>query len=198
MNFTIDDTYGDPTTNRNITYFPKGAWRDGVKCRNCTAHLEASNVYNVSFNRVIDRTRASKLTTSQRSWTESLFDPSPDCGDDATIIPSASVVFNGSYLVRSSHPLVLFSTYEGTAVYVLCAIAQLSWSRPTNSNMTFLLDGQVAGVFLRAPSGPAGYEYNVTVFSQTNLMPGAHNLTIQNGHVNGTRSLVLLDAVLYT
>ncbi|KAG9223177.1 hypothetical protein CCMSSC00406_0000134 [Pleurotus cornucopiae] len=161
MNFTIDDTYGDPTTNRNITYFPKGAWRDGVKCRNCTAHLQASNVYN-------------------RSWTESLFDPLADCGDDATIIPSASVVFNG------------------TAVYVLCAIAQLGWSHTTNSNMTFLLDGQVSGFFSRASSGPAGYEYNVTVFSQTNLMPGAHNLTIQNGHVNGTRSLVLLDAVLYT
>ncbi|KAF9498164.1 hypothetical protein BDN71DRAFT_1443906 [Pleurotus eryngii] len=161
MNITIDDTYGDPTTNGNITYFPKGAWRDGVRCRNCTAHLEASNVYN-------------------RSWTESVFDPLPDCGDDATIIPSASVVFNG------------------TAVYVLCAIAQLGWSHPTNSNMMFLLDGQVTGAFSRASSGPAGYEYNVTVFSQTNLTPGAHNLTIQNGNVNGTRSLVLLDAVLYT
>ncbi|KAL4261057.1 VWFA domain-containing protein [Pleurotus pulmonarius] len=160
MNFTIDDTYGDPTTNRNITYFPEGAWRDGEKCGNCTAHLEASNVYN-------------------RSWTESLFVPLPDCGD-TTVIPSASVVFNG------------------TAVYVLCAIAQFGWSHRTDSNMTFLIDGKVAGTFSRPSLGPAGYEYNVTVFSKTNLLPGEHNLTIQNGHINGTRSLILLDAILYT
>lgn len=82
-------------------------------------------------------------------------------------------------------------------MYVLCAIAQLG-SHSTNSNMTFLIDGKVAGIFSRASSGPAGYEYNVTVFSETSLIPGPHNLTIQNGHVNGPRSLVLLDSILYT
>lgn len=64
--------------------------------------------------------------------------------------------------------------------------------------MTFLIDGKVAGTFSRPSLGPAGYEYNVTVFSKTNLLPGEHNLTIQNGHINGTRSLILLDAILYT
>ncbi|KAK7450644.1 hypothetical protein VKT23_012955 [Stygiomarasmius scandens] len=50
---------------------------------------------------------------------------------------------------------------------------------------------------MRAP-GTNDYEYNVPVYVNEDLSPGFHDLKIQNGHVNGIKSLILLDYVIFT
>ncbi|KAG9224295.1 hypothetical protein CCMSSC00406_0004794 [Pleurotus cornucopiae] len=108
-----------------------------------------------------------------RTWKDSTYDPKLE-------VPSASVSFTG------------------TAVYVLCALSH-SKARPFgSSNMTFFIDDRLAGNFTQEAPGAAGFDYNVAVFVQTNLPSTEHNLTIQNGYVDGPRTLMLLDAIIYT
>lgn len=64
--------------------------------------------------------------------------------------------------------------------------------------MSFFIDGQPVGAFFKVPPGVDGYDYNVSVYSNTSLTPGLHTLIIQNGRINGNQSLLLLDSVVYT
>ncbi|KAJ8520582.1 hypothetical protein ONZ45_g2609 [Pleurotus djamor] len=116
----------------------------------------------------------------RRTWTDSTFNRNPGSNSFPNTVLSASVTFNG------------------TAVYVQCALARTRSSPTGDSDMTFLIDGQIAGAFARDAPGEDGYDYNVTVFSKTDLSPGVHSLVLLNGHVNGTKALVLLDSIIYT
>ncbi|KAJ7590693.1 hypothetical protein C8J56DRAFT_782683 [Mycena floridula] len=95
---------------------------------------------------------------------------------------------------------VLFAslTFNGTAVYVYVALANTLSSPTGNSDMSFLVDGVLLGTFVRPAPGEPGYLYNVPVFSVAGLSSGVHTLTIENGHVDGLKSLILLDYVVYT
>ncbi|KAF4592735.1 hypothetical protein EYR38_008435 [Pleurotus pulmonarius] len=115
-----------------------------------------------------------------RTWTDSTFSESASGREVPGIVPTASVGFNG------------------TAVYVLCALARSKSTPYGNSDMRFFIDGHLAGTFSREAPGTPGYEYNVTVFSIANLLPTEHIITIQNGHSGGPPSLMLLDAIVYT
>ncbi|KAF9072770.1 hypothetical protein BDP27DRAFT_1400695 [Rhodocollybia butyracea] len=96
-------------------------------------------------------------------------------------------------------PLTASMSFNGTAVYIFCALADSSTSPYGDSDMTFYIDGAIRGTFIQtAPGTPKVYQYSVPVFSLTSLSPGQHTLTIQNGHVNGTRALILLDEIIYT
>lgn len=103
-------------------------------------------------------------------------------GDKApSIVPTASAIFNG------------------TAVYVLCALDLSTTKKYSNSaDMYFFIDNNFVGAFSQEAPGTTGYEYNVTVFAIVNLLPMEHNITIQNGHVGGPSSLMLLDVIIYT
>ncbi|KIK58739.1 hypothetical protein GYMLUDRAFT_141516, partial [Collybiopsis luxurians FD-317 M1] len=95
-------------------------------------------------------------------------------------------------------PLTASLLFNGTAVHVFCALAESSTSPDGNSDMSFLIDGILAGTFLQKAPGNNNYKYGVPVFSNTSLSPSQHNLTIQNGHINGPKSLMLLDQIVYT
>lgn len=64
--------------------------------------------------------------------------------------------------------------------------------------MSFFINGTLMNTFSEPAPGTNGYDYNVTVFSAPSLPPGLHNLAIQNGHIDGPKSLMLLDAIVYT
>ncbi|KAG6857671.1 hypothetical protein H0H87_010240 [Tephrocybe sp. NHM501043] len=66
------------------------------------------------------------------------------------------------------------------------------------ADMIFLIDWQPAGNYYRVLTGDGAFEYNTLVFGNQTLPQGNHTLTIQNGHVGGTRSRVLLDYITYT
>ena len=86
----------------------------------------------------------------------------------------------------------------GSAIYVICALALTTSSPAGNSDMSFYIDQQLVGTFAQSAPGTSGYQYNVTVYANSALTYGTHTFTIQNGHVNGPKSLVLLDRIIYT
>lgn len=64
--------------------------------------------------------------------------------------------------------------------------------------MTFLIDGQPVGSFSQLPDGATNYDFNVPVYVNTSIPFGVHTFTLENGHVNDTKSLVLLDYIIYS
>lgn len=88
--------------------------------------------------------------------------------------------------------------FTGTAVYVFCTLALTTASPDGDSDMTFYIDGSIVGTFVHSAPGTSGYEYNVSVYSNTSLSPGFHNLVLQNGHTNGEKSLMIFDYITYT
>ncbi|KAI0358959.1 hypothetical protein OH77DRAFT_1121930 [Trametes cingulata] len=89
-------------------------------------------------------------------------------------------------------------TFEGTAVYVFCIVTRSAVSPDGNSDMSFFLDGLLAGKFVQPPNGDAGFQYNVPVYVNESLPAGQHSIAIVNGELNGNKSLILLDYIVYT
>ncbi|KAJ3993780.1 hypothetical protein F5050DRAFT_1779506 [Lentinula boryana] len=140
-------------------------------------------------------------------WTpRSASNPCPAC----TAKPDTDLFFDGTFhdgtfypLPGSNNftnvPLTASIVFNGTAVYVFCALAQSSDSPDGDSDMSFYIDGSLKDTFVKiAPGNNNTYNYSVNVFSVDSLTPGLHNLTLQNGHVNGFKSLMLLDEIVYT
>ncbi|KAF8061019.1 hypothetical protein FPV67DRAFT_1512485 [Lyophyllum atratum] len=114
------------------------------------------------------------------TWHDGTFYPAPGSNDFPNTPLSASVTFNG------------------TAVYVICILARTTATPFGDSNMTFVIDGNVADTFVKPAPGTTGFDYNVTVYSNPSLEPGTHTITIQNGHVNGPKSIMIIDRIIYT
>ncbi|KAJ3575895.1 hypothetical protein NP233_g789 [Leucocoprinus birnbaumii] len=131
-----------------------------------------------------------------------------DC-NGCTAHPSASSLYKGTWHDSTfnnetgsndvpNQPLLAHFTFNGTALYIFCVLAR-STDHPSGlSDMTFYINGTIIGTFTKPAPGTDGYDYNVTVFQATSLPPGLHDLAIQNGHINGPKSLMLLDAIAYT
>ncbi|KAF9463806.1 hypothetical protein BDZ94DRAFT_1163261 [Collybia nuda] len=115
------------------------------------------------------------------TWHESTFNP----------IDSSSNNFPNT-------PLTVTVQFNGTAVYVLCALALTRSSPFGNSDMSFFIDNQLVGNFSRPAPNLPGYEYNIPVYSNKTLPPGLHELLIVNGRVNGTKSLIIIDQIVYS
>jgi hypothetical protein len=61
VNVTIDDTFGDPKTGAQVTYFPDG-WNNGTNCSECTARPDVGRVYLATVSRI--------FTTSSQAFDE--------------------------------------------------------------------------------------------------------------------------------
>ncbi|KAF8213577.1 hypothetical protein K438DRAFT_2009737 [Mycena galopus ATCC 62051] len=88
-------------------------------------------------------------------------------------------------------PLTASVNFDGSAVYVYCAL-----SPNANSDMTFFLDGAVVGNFVQPAVDE--FQYGVLVYSNPSITPGLHTLTLQNGQQNGNESVMILDSIVYT
>ncbi|KAF9072768.1 hypothetical protein BDP27DRAFT_1319963 [Rhodocollybia butyracea] len=122
--------------------------------------------------------------------------PCPGCGTN----PNYAMMFDdtfhdGTFFPAANVPLTASMLFNGTAVYIFCALAQ---SSNGISDMTFFIDGVNRGTFTRSIAPGIPYQYSIPVFSIASLSPGQHTLTIQNGHVNGTKALTMLDEIIYT
>lgn len=63
----------------------------------------------------------------------------------------------------------------------------------------FYIDNELKDTFNKSALGLNDtYDYNVPVFSISSLTLDFHELVLQNGIVNGSKSLVLLDYILYS
>lgn len=130
------------------------------------------------------------------------------CGD-CTAQPSPSLFYRGTWHDSTfnkdpgsndvpNQPLLAQFTFSGTALYVFCVLAHQTDHPSGLSDMTFSINGTIIGTFMKPAPGTNGFDPNVTVFHSTSLPQGRHDLVIQNGHVNGPKSLMLLDAIAYT
>ncbi|KAF8987749.1 hypothetical protein BDQ17DRAFT_1199528, partial [Cyathus striatus] len=113
---------------------------------------------------------------------------------------------DGTYFPANSNlpptgPLNFTFSFNGTAIYVFCAIALSTTSPDGYSNMTFYIDNELVGQFERVPPGTQGaYLYNVSVYSNTSLPAGEHTFMLQNGQFGngGNKSLTLFDYLVYS
>ncbi|KAJ7275496.1 hypothetical protein B0H12DRAFT_263635 [Mycena haematopus] len=164
------------------------------------------NSHALLVNVTIDDTTGDPLTgalvtyTPLDAWTES--GPLPctqSCPPGTPNVQSLNgwTYHNSTFSPNSgSFPNVpLTATVQFNAVYVYCA---LSRSPNANADMTFFLDGVVVGNFTQTPIGTAGFDYDVLVYANPSILPGAHTLTLQNGHQNGVESVMILDSIVYT
>ncbi|KAF8988774.1 hypothetical protein BDQ17DRAFT_1373849 [Cyathus striatus] len=96
---------------------------------------------------------------------------------DGTYYPANSSLGN------ATGPLNAMFMFNGSAIYVFCAIALESDFGI--SNMTFFIDGE---------------NYDVLVYSNTSLAPRPHQFTLQNGEFGneGNVSFTLFDYLIYS
>ncbi|KAF9072769.1 hypothetical protein BDP27DRAFT_1445502 [Rhodocollybia butyracea] len=151
-------------------------------------------------NVTIDDANPSIIYLPDGAWhTRNPSTPCPGCSAN----PNYTMMFDGTFHdgtfdsvpgVASfpNIPLTASMSFNGTAVYIFCALAHRT------SDMTFFIDGVNRSTFTQPIAPGTLYQYSVPVFSITSLSPGQHALTIQSGHVNGTKTLTLLDKIIYT
>ncbi|TFK30720.1 hypothetical protein FA15DRAFT_662752 [Coprinopsis marcescibilis] len=97
-----------------------------------------------------------------------------------------------------NQPLFASVRFKGEAVYVYCVIPRTADFPAGHSDMTFFIDNQRVGVFVRNPPGTPGFDYDVLVYQNTSIPPGPHELIIQNGNRNGPKSILMLDRIVYS
>ncbi|KAF4607173.1 hypothetical protein EYR38_001233 [Pleurotus pulmonarius] len=90
-------------------------------------------------------------------------------------------------------------TFKGAAVYINCILAPATAAGVNrgNTELTFILDGNVEQIQRDAPNFP---QYT-TIFQKEGLQPDMkHRLTIVNGHERGkyNQAMMFLDSIVYT
>ncbi|KAF7310547.1 hypothetical protein HMN09_00597500 [Mycena chlorophos] len=111
------------------------------------------------------------------TWHESSF--SLSSGGFPNIPSTATIVFNGS------------------AVYVNGIIPGIASNTSANIDLVFFLDGVQVGGFSQA-TGTSRTFQGVTVLALENIAARTHTLAIQNGQLDGSDSLLILDSIVYT
>lgn len=102
---------------------------------------------------------------------------------------------DSTYIVGGPEHTITFG-FNGTAVYVYHLLAGHYNYTITFTNLTFFLDDQHVGQFVRPPDNTSHILYNVLVFHQTNLSHQPHSFkTVTNGPSN---ALILFDYAIYT
>jgi hypothetical protein len=182
VNVTVDDTLGDPITGQQFSYLPAGSWNVGQTCTACTARPDPSLLF-------------------AGTWHDGTFNPLPGSNANPNQPIVATIPFNGpSPFLISLSPFHSSrkSFFIGSAVYVFVALADSLVSPDGTSDMTFVIDDNIVGTFTLLPLGLPTYQYNVSVYSNTSLPAGPHTLSVVTGQVNGPKSLILLDYIVYT
>ncbi|KAI0327006.1 hypothetical protein GY45DRAFT_1257860 [Cubamyces sp. BRFM 1775] len=155
-----------------------------------------------SINVTIDDTLGDRSNGAQITYEpDSLWNIGQNCSA-CTAHPDPSLVLDGTWhdgTTEAGSDELLTATvgFNGVAIYVFCIVTRSSVSPDGNSDMTFFVDGQQAGQYEVPPDGDTTYTYNVPVFVKEELTAGPHQLRIVNGRVNGNKSLILLDYIIY-
>ncbi|KAJ7578698.1 hypothetical protein C8J56DRAFT_968837 [Mycena floridula] len=133
------------------------------------------------------------------------------CGGDCQGTPNSKDAYSKTWhgstfdVNKPTYPNTILqatASFSGSAVYVYCVLP-FNRTRGPPSNMTFLVDGKRVGAFVQDVNSPnpadgSQFGFNSLVFSTTNLSDTAHTLTLQNGHVDGPKSQVILDYITYS
>ncbi|KAG7448337.1 uncharacterized protein BT62DRAFT_1074813 [Guyanagaster necrorhizus] len=166
--------------------------------------LLESSAQGKLVNVTIDDQSPSLFYSPDNGWTNSLL----QC-TGCTAHPNASRAIDGTWhdsthdadvegQVSPNQIYNVSTSFNGTAIYVKCILAETTSSPDGDSDMSFYIDDNLVGQFTKAAPGNPVYDYNVTVYSNTSIPAGQHRFTLQNGHVGGIKSLALFDAFVYS
>jgi len=154
-------------------------------------------------NRTIDDQYGDSSTGNQPSYSSN-WNFGPECSICA-LHPSVSDAFAGTWHDTTSNatdptqPYVTLD-FTGTDIWVYCIIVNSASAADivTFTNVTFELDGAMAGIYTHEPDATADqYVYNVSVFSKMGLSNTEHKLVMST--VQGSQSSALLfDWAMYT
>ncbi|PIL26793.1 hypothetical protein GSI_11129 [Ganoderma sinense ZZ0214-1] len=91
-------------------------------------------------------------------------------------------------------PATITVRFSGSAVYVFNILPNTLPSTITLANITFSIDGEDVGRFIRSPDSSSTILYDQLVYHNATLNDGPHSLAM----TAGDNSLVLFDYLLYT
>ncbi|KAH9829640.1 uncharacterized protein C8Q71DRAFT_717950 [Rhodofomes roseus] len=153
-------------------------------------------------NRTIDDYYGDSVTGLQPQYRSgSAWNYGPQC-PGCFIQPAADEAFDQSWhdVTASPNdpgPSNVTLTFTGTAVWVYGVVPNYVQYATTFVNVSFELDGKVAGLYTHVPSTSTSYEYNVTLFSNTGLANTQHTLVISPQREPDT-SYMAFDWAQYT
>ncbi|TFY53522.1 hypothetical protein EVJ58_g9404 [Rhodofomes roseus] len=153
-------------------------------------------------NRTIDDYYGDSVTGLQPQYRSgSAWNYGPQC-PGCFIQPAADETFDQSWhdVTASPNdpgPSNVTLTFTGTAVWVYGVVPNYVQYATTFVNVSFELDGKVAGLYTHVPSTSTSYEYNVTLFSNTGLANTQHTLVISPQREPDT-SYMAFDWAQYT
>ncbi|KAH9854324.1 hypothetical protein C2E23DRAFT_689392, partial [Lenzites betulinus] len=172
INRTIDDTFGDGSTDRSVVYNPVDVWTRGDTCQNC--YLYPNNRPRPSNVPSGTGTAVNTTLTHNGTW------------HDTTYFPDSG---NAPYNITVS--------FKGRAVYVYNILANAVNGTETNTILDFNLDGEDVRPYTHFPNVSAPpLLYNQLVYVNSSIPDGQHTLIMSTG--NSRPSLVLFDRVDYT
>ncbi|KZP05462.1 hypothetical protein FIBSPDRAFT_877525 [Athelia psychrophila] len=157
------------------------------------AHFSAATL----VNRTIDDQFGDSVTRLMPNYsTITGWSQGADCtGCHISLNPGYT--FNGTWHDTTYIPAVNPSpasvniTFNGTAVYAYCVLANAVQEAATYTNLTFLMDGELVGTFEHIPTTSTAYQYNTSVYANTSLSYQEHILTIMATGTN--MSVILFD-----
>lgn len=91
-------------------------------------------------------------------------------------------------------PAMITVRFNGSAVYVFNILPNTLPGTDTSANISFAIDGEDVGSFIRSPDPGTSILYNQLVYHNATLNDGPHALTMTAGN----NSLILFDYLLYT
>lgn len=83
-------------------------------------------------------------------------------------------------------------------MYVYGILSHSTIGPTSTADVLFYIDDELNGTFAATPNGTPTYTYDVLLYAADSLTHAAHTLTLQNGQVGGSVSLVLLDYIVYS
>ncbi|KAJ6614177.1 hypothetical protein B0H10DRAFT_2046293 [Mycena sp. CBHHK59/15] len=115
--------------------------------------------------------------------------------------PDPAGAFGGTWHDGSQLPgtpsISVTLSFNGTAIYVFCILANNLTNVMTNSYFTFTLDGVPQGNFIHNPLSTPDYQYMVNVYRIDGLKQKSHVLVMATDN-ESTGSLILFDYAIYT
>ncbi|PBK86299.1 hypothetical protein ARMGADRAFT_1169249 [Armillaria gallica] len=168
----------------------------------CIFLLLNRSVLGRLVNTTIDDQSPFMFYSPEDAWNDSKH-PCQNC----TAHPDASMTINGTWhdstfdqdaQISPNQVRNVSTIFNGTAIYVRCILAKTTSSPTGYSDMSFYIDDDLVAQFSQTAPGEPGFEYNVTVYSNSSIPAGLHRFTVQNGHVGGRKALLLFDAFIYS
>ncbi|KZT64252.1 hypothetical protein DAEQUDRAFT_760036 [Daedalea quercina L-15889] len=133
-------------------------------------------------NRTIDDEYGDVVTGAKPTYSDSSWNYGPEC-PGCYVQPVAGETFDQSWHDTTASPTDpaprnVTISFTGTALWVYGVVPNYVPYATTFVNISFELDGKVAGTYTHAPSDNVDYEYNVTLYSNTALANVQHTLVM--------------------